>query len=65
MALWRRPKGRHEAGAPTRPSEAVPAVISAPEPRVELTFTDGSSTSLDADAARALADVARVLTRRD
>jgi hypothetical protein len=36
-----------------------------PEPRVELTFRDGSSAALDAESARALADVAQVLTRRD
>ena len=61
MSLWRRPKGRHERGAPQR----VPTEPVLPEPRVELTFRDGSSAELDPEDARALADVARVLTRRD
>jgi hypothetical protein len=64
MALWRRPKGRHERGASARPAAEV-AELLPPEPRVELTFRDGSSAALDPAAARALADVAQVLTRRD
>ena len=70
MSLWRRPKGRHERGAPLRlPAAAVaaaePEPLAVPGPRVELTFRDGSSAALDAESARALADVAQVLTRRD
>ena len=69
MSLWRRPKGRHERGAVARvPVEVAPAAappVVAPQPRVELTFRDGSSAALDAEDARALADVARVLTGRD
>ena len=34
-------------------------------PRVELTFRDGSSASLDPTQARALEEIAQVLTRRD
>ncbi|GAC1609467.1 MAG: hypothetical protein NVS3B26_10850 [Mycobacteriales bacterium] len=34
-------------------------------PRVELTFRDGTSASLDDVQARALDDIARVLTCRD
>ena len=64
MSLWRRPKGRHERGATPRvPLESTPVVP--PSPRVELTFRDGSSAALDPAEARALADVAQVLTRRD
>ena len=72
MALWRRPKGRHERGATPRvPIEAPPAALpiappaAPPQPRVELTFRDGSSAALDPADARVLADVARVLTGRD
>ena len=64
MSLWRRPKGRHERGAVPR-VQAEPEAISAPQPRVELTFADGSSAALGAEDARALAEVARVLTGRD
>ena len=64
MSLWRRAKGRHERGTTPRvPAEPAPARL--PGPRVELTFRDGSSTALNAEDARALADVARVLTGRD
>ena len=45
---------------PPVPSAAVPT-----GPRVELTFRDGSSAALDADQARALEEIAQVLTRRD
>jgi len=65
MALWRRQRGRHERGAPPRAVVDAAAPPAVPAPRVELTFRDGSSASLDAEAARALADVAQVLTRRD
>lgn len=34
-------------------------------PRVELTFRDGTSASLDGTQARALDEIAQVLTRRD
>lgn len=43
--------------------EPAPEVVRGP--RVELTFRDGSSASLDATQARALDEIARVLTRRD
>jgi hypothetical protein len=39
---------------------AVPA-----GPRVELTFRDGTSAALDGTQARALEEIAQVLTRRD
>ena len=65
MSFWRRPKGRHERGAVPRPVAAAEESVAVPGPRVELTFRDGSSAALDADTARALADVAQVLTRRD
>ena len=68
MSLWRRPKGRHERGtSPRVPAEPAPepAPERLPEPRVELTFRDGSSAALNVEDARALADVARVLTGRD
>jgi hypothetical protein len=66
MSLWRRrARGRHERGAAPRPQVAAEPVPDVPGPRVELTFRDGSSAALDAESARALADVAQVLTRRD
>ena len=76
MSLWRRrARGRHELGTPPRarvaaePVDPDPAALEAvaevPGPRVELTFRDGSSAALDPASARALADVAQVLTRRD
>jgi hypothetical protein len=34
-------------------------------PRVELTFRDGTSASLDATQAKALEEIAQVLTRKD
>jgi hypothetical protein len=34
-------------------------------PRVELTFRDGTSAALDPSQARALDEIAQVLTRRD
>jgi hypothetical protein len=50
-----------------QPAAPVPAPepTPAPGPRVELTFRDGSSASLDATQARALDEIAQVLTRRD
>jgi hypothetical protein len=69
MALWRRPKGRHEAGAPVR-SAAPPTVPAAasdaavPGPRAELTFRDGSSAALPPEAARELDEIAQILTGR-
>ena len=68
MALWRRPKGRHEAGAPVRPA-LVPAPAPAPDvpasgPRAELTFRDGSSAALDPNSARELDQIAQILTGR-
>ena len=72
MALWRRPTGRHEAGAAVRqapePSWTTPPA--APEqpvvcgPRAELTFVDGSSAALDPEAARELDQIAQILTGR-
>jgi hypothetical protein len=65
MALWRRPKGRHEAGAPVRP--AAPSAspdAPVPGPRAELTFRDGSSAALDPEAARELDQIAQLLTGR-
>jgi hypothetical protein len=47
------------------PPPAEPASPEPPGPRVELTFRDGSSASLDATQARALDEIAQVLTRRD
>ena len=70
--LNRRSKGRHALGAavtaipaapPAPPPVPVPALPSGP--RVELTFADGSSASLDPTQARALDEIAQVLTRRD
>jgi len=49
--------------APTPP--AVPVAVLPSGPRVELTFADGSSASLDPTQARALDEIAQVLTRRD
>jgi hypothetical protein len=46
--------------APPPAPEPVPV-----GPRVELTFRDGSSASLDPTQARALDEIAQVLTRRD
>ena len=43
----------------------APDPASAPGPRVELTFRDGSSASLDPTQAKALEEIAQVLTRRD
>jgi hypothetical protein len=73
MAFWRRSKGRHALGAAVTsipagppPAAAVPEPTPRPPgPRVELTFRDGSSASLDATQARALDEIAQVLTRRD
>ena len=48
------------------PELVPPAPEPAPMgPRVELTFRDGSSASLDPTQARALEEIAQVLTRRD
>ena len=49
-----------ELTPPPPAPEPVPA-----GPRVELTFRDGSSASLDPTQARALDEIAQVLTRRD
>jgi hypothetical protein len=43
-----------------RPLDEPPA-----GPRVELTFADGTSAALDPSQARALDEIAQVLTRRD
>src|SRR3954463_16528174 len=58
------------AGAVTTPSWSFPepATVAEPVPvgpRVELTFRDGSSAALDPVQARALDEIAQVLTRRD
>ena len=68
MALWRRPRGRHEAGTTPRPA-AAPVPAPAPEvpvagPRAELTFRDGSSAALDPESARELDQIAQILTGR-
>ena len=47
------------------PELAAPIPAPPPGPRVELTFADGSSASLDPVQARALDEIAQVLTRRD
>ena len=48
------------------PELAAPSMAPvAPGPRVELTFRDGTSASLDPTQARALDEIAQVLTRRD
>ena len=50
------------------PASLPPAPLPPPPPvgpRVELTFADGSSASLDPVQARALDEIAQVLTRRD
>jgi hypothetical protein len=52
----------HPAPPPAPPMPEQPV---APGPRVELTFRDGTSASLDATQARALDEIAQVLTRRD
>jgi hypothetical protein len=49
-----------ELHAPGPPPAAAPT-----GPRVELTFRDGTSASLDGTQARALDEIAQVLTRRD
>jgi hypothetical protein len=49
---------------PVLPVQVAPEPTPA-GPRVELTFRDGSSASLDAAQARALEELAQVLTRRD
>src|SRR4051812_28048488 len=57
--------------APLPPQDwSFPAAAPVPQqvpagPRVELTFRDGSSASLDPIQARALDEIAQVLTRRD
>jgi hypothetical protein len=51
--------------APALPAAAPPLAGVPSGPRVELTFRDGSSASLDATQARALDEIAQVLTRRD
>src|SRR4051794_9720800 len=45
--------------------EVTPPDAAPRGPRVELTFRDGTSTALDAVQARALDEIAQVLTRRD
>ena len=50
---------------PSPAASAEPAQEQISGPRVELTFRDGSSASLDATQARALDEIAQVLTRRD
>ena len=66
----------YAAVPPYAPSQPEPLDWSFPElapptppeprgPRVELTFRDGSSASLDPVQARALDEIAQVLTRRD
>jgi hypothetical protein len=47
------------------PPPDLPAEPAAPAPRVELTFRDGTSAALDPTQARALDEIAQVLTRRD
>jgi hypothetical protein len=69
MALWRRAKGRHEAGAPARPvaqPTAPPAASdpAVPGPRAELTFRDGTSAALAPETARELDEIAQILTGR-
>ena len=71
MAFWRRPKGRHEAGAAIRPVVEAPTAVPPPVspvtvcgPRAELTFADGSSAALDPEAARELDEIAQILTGR-
>lgn len=56
---------RPAAPPPTAP--VTPEPVLAPGPRVELGFRDGSRASLDpsSDQARALEDIAAVLTRKD
>lgn len=56
------PPLRPNTGAtpPRAASDATPA-----GPRVELTFRDGSTAALDPTAARALDEIAQLLTLRD
>jgi len=43
----------------------LPPPAAASGPRVELTFRDGTSAALEGQQARALDEIAQVLTRRD
>jgi hypothetical protein len=47
------------------PASGAAAVDPPAGPRVELTFRDGTSAALDPTQARALDEIAQVLTRRD
>jgi hypothetical protein len=47
------------------PELAAPAPTLVTGPRAELTFRDGTSAALDPQQARALDEIAQVLTRRD
>jgi ABC-type cobalamin transport system ATPase subunit len=59
------------APPPLRPADgraAAPAAADVPPqlgPRVQLTFADGSSAALDVDQARALDEIAQLMTGRD
>ena len=76
MWPFRRRRGKHELGAavtsiPSLPvAPVVPAVharLAPPAPRVELGFRDGSTAALSPESAqaKALTEIASVLTRRD
>ena len=47
------------------PAAATPVEVAPAGPRVELTFADGTSAALDPSQAKALDEIAQVLTRRD
>jgi hypothetical protein len=55
------------AGSPEAPYQGVVAPPATPAPRVELGFRDGSTAALapGSEQAKALTDIASVLTRRD
>jgi hypothetical protein len=72
--MWpfrRKPRGRHALGAavraiPSGPPASAPAVLP-PAPRVELGFRDGTSAALapGSPQAKALTEIAAILTQRD
>jgi len=65
-----RPRGKHSLGAAVTAIPVPPVVVaapSAPAPRVELGFRDGTTAALAPGSvqAKALTEIASRLTRRD
>jgi hypothetical protein len=50
---------------PTVPAAEATSVPPLAGPRARLTFADGTTAALDDEQARALDEIAQVLTRRD